>query len=114
MSCLPCRSCTMRPTKNVIVTATGAFSGIVDVDDLCFGDPRYAPALTLASLLASGGPVEYVKAWMCRAGYQDDRIFRLYIALFLVDFMSEHGQSFNGNQRPSNEQERANLLRVFC
>ena len=85
----------------------------MDVDDLCFGDPRYAPALTLASLLASGGPVEYVRAWMCRAGHQDDRIFRLYIALFLVGFMSEHGQSFNGNQRPSTEQERADLLRVF-
>ena len=28
-------------TKNVIVTAGGTFSGIVDVDDLCFGDPRY-------------------------------------------------------------------------
>ena len=100
-------------TKNVIVTAAGAFSGIVDVDDLCFGDPRYAPALTLASLLASGGPVEYVGAWMSRAGHQDDRIFQLYVALFLVGFMSEHGHSFNGNPRTSTEQERANLLRVF-
>ena len=27
-------------TKNVIVTPEGSFSGIVDVDDLCFGDPR--------------------------------------------------------------------------
>ena len=43
-------------TKNVIVTREGSFSGIVDVDDLCFGDPRYAAALTRASLLASGGP----------------------------------------------------------
>jgi aminoglycoside phosphotransferase len=31
-------------TKNVIVTSGGAFSGIVDVDDLCFGDPRYVIA----------------------------------------------------------------------
>jgi len=36
-------------TKNVLV-ADGRFTGIVDVDDLCFGDPRYAPALTLAVL----------------------------------------------------------------
>lgn len=36
-------------TKNVIVTPEGTFSGIVDVDDLCFGDPRYVAALTLAS-----------------------------------------------------------------
>jgi aminoglycoside phosphotransferase (APT) family kinase protein len=40
-------------TKNVIVTPGGTFSGIVDVDDLCFGDPRYVVALTLASTLNS-------------------------------------------------------------
>ena len=51
-------------TKNVIVTPGGAFSGIVDVDDLCFGDPRYVVALTLASLTAFGGPTHYVDAWM--------------------------------------------------
>jgi aminoglycoside phosphotransferase (APT) family kinase protein len=100
-------------TKNVIVTDAGSFSGIVDVDDLCFGDPRYAPALTLASLAASGGPVAYVAAWMSHAGHRDDRLFRLYVALFLVDFMSEHGQIFNGNQMASSEQQRANLLRAF-
>jgi hypothetical protein len=31
---------------------------------------------------------------MNAAGYRNDRIFRLYVALFLVDFMSEHGQEF--------------------
>jgi len=35
-------------TKNVIVTPGGTFSGIVDVDDLCFGDPRHVVVLTLA------------------------------------------------------------------
>src|SRR5262249_33144715 len=51
-------------TKNVIVTPEGSFSGIVDVDDLCFGDPRYVVALTLASLMVSDGPTHYVDAWM--------------------------------------------------
>ncbi len=101
-------------TKNVIVTAEGAFSGIVDVDDLCFGDPRYVVALTLASLMVSGGPTHYADAWMNAAGYQSDRIFRLYVALFLVDFMSEHGQSFNGNVRPSSLDDRNKLIRIFA
>jgi aminoglycoside phosphotransferase len=100
-------------TKNVIVTPEGSFSGIVDVDDLCFGDPRYVVALTLASLMASGGPTHYVDAWMNVAGYHNDRIFRLYVALFLVDFMSEHGQEFNGNVPPSSADCRSRLLRVF-
>jgi hypothetical protein len=99
-------------TKNVIVTLEGSFSGIVDVDDLCFGDPRYVVALTLASLMASGRPTRYVNVWMNAAGYRDYRIFRRYVALFLVDFMSEHGQEFNGNI-PSSAGCRGRLLRVY-
>jgi hypothetical protein len=50
---------------------------------------------------------------MDQAGHQDDRIFQLYVALFLIDFMSEHGQAFNGNQPPSVELDRANLVRAL-
>lgn len=99
-------------TKNVIVTPKGAFSGIVDVDDLCFGDPRYAPALTLASLKLSGGPIGYVDAWLRHAGLARDRLFEIYVALFLVDFMAEHGQAFNGNETPSRPAARARLLEL--
>jgi hypothetical protein len=96
------------------VAAEGSFSGIVDVDDLCFGDPRYVVALTLASLMAFGGPMHYVDAWMNAADYRNDHIFRLYVALFLVDFMSEHGQEFNGNVLPSSADCRNRLLHVFA
>ena len=101
-------------TRNVIVTDRGDFSGIVDVDDLCFGDPRYVVALTLASLTAFGGPIRYADIWMRISGYADDHIFRLYVALFLVDFMAEHGQTFNGNQRPSKPEDRESLLAHFA
>lgn len=100
-------------TKNVIVASDGTFSGIVDVDDLCWGDPRYAPALTLAVLLAYGGPSAYIDHWMRAAGHRDDGLFRLYVALFLVDLMGEHGQRFNGNERPSTPEARNRLLRAF-
>jgi aminoglycoside phosphotransferase len=99
--------------KNVIVTAEGNVSGIVDVDDLCFGDPRYAAALTLAVLTVQRGPLQYVSAWLRHARLSDDRIFRLYLALFLLDLMAEHGQVFNGNQRPSSPQARAELEQSF-
>ena len=101
-------------TKNVIVTPQGAFSGIVDVDDLCFGDPRYVVALTLAALRAHGRPTGYVDTWMNAAGLRADRIFRLYVALFIVDFMSEHGQAFNENLPPSSRDARDRLLGVFA
>ena len=100
-------------SKNVIIAPDGTLSGIVDVDDLCYGDPRWVIALTLASLIASGGPQIYTDSWLQRAGLVDDPLFRLYVALFLFDFMSEHGQIFNGNPRESSLEARARLLGLF-
>jgi len=100
-------------TRNVIVTAEGAFSGIVDVDDLCFGDARYPAALTLAVLMAYGGPTSYVSAWLRFARRADDRVFRLYVSLFLLDLMSEHGHMFNGNERASTVDRRIALHNAF-
>lgn len=97
-------------TRNVIISPEGTFSGIVDVDDLCFGDPRYAPALTLAALTSMSGPKHYVDYWMEAAGHRNDHIFRLYVALFLLDLMSEHGHVFNGNEKPSTPEARAIML----
>ncbi len=100
-------------TKNVIVAPDGRLSGIVDVDDLCFGDPRYAAALTFVALSGYGGPIRYVEHWLRHAGAEDDAMFRLYVALFLLDLMGEHSNVFNGNQRPSTPQARASLIRAL-
>ena len=100
-------------TRNVIVTPEGAFSGIVDVDDLCFGDPRHPVALTMAVLMAHGGPVGYVKAWLGHAGRKEDRMFWFYVSAFLLDLMSEHGQAFNGNDYPSTPEARRSLRLAF-
>lgn len=99
-------------TKNVLV-ADGCFTGIVDVDDLCFGDPRWAPALTRAVLMMMAWPEQYARYWMEAAGQAEDEVFRLYIALFLLDLMAEHGQVFNGNEKPSTAEGRAHLLTML-
>jgi aminoglycoside phosphotransferase (APT) family kinase protein len=100
-------------TENVIVSPEGALSGIVDVDDLCFGDPRYPAALTLASLRAGGGPQQYVGYWQEAAGWPADATFDLYVAIFLLDFMGEHGHDFNGNMRSSEAGERQRLEALY-
>ncbi|WP_342628196.1 aminoglycoside phosphotransferase family protein [Nguyenibacter vanlangensis] len=100
-------------TRNVLVAPGGMFSGIVDVDDLCFGDPRYPAALTCAVMRAYGGPLSYVSAWRARAGWPDDDLFGLYVSVFLMDLMGEHGQLFNGNMLPSGPGSRASLLHAF-
>ena len=100
-------------TKNVIVAPGGDFSGIVDVDDLCFGDPRAPLALTVAAIAAFGSPSPYPEFWMRHAGHRDDRLFRFYVALYLLDFMSEQGQVFNGNQQASVPETRQRLERLY-
>lgn len=99
--------------KNVIVTDDGMFSGIVDVDDLCFGDPRYVVALTLAALRNANASTHYIDEWMGLAGFAEDRIFRLYVTLFILDFMSEVGQKFNDNPSPSSSSNREHLVKLF-
>jgi Ser/Thr protein kinase RdoA (MazF antagonist) len=84
-------------TKNVIVADDGGFSGIVDVDDLCFGDPRQVKALTLAALLADGLPAGYVWNWLSQAGEEADALFWLYATCSLLWFIGEHRQAVNGN-----------------
>jgi aminoglycoside phosphotransferase (APT) family kinase protein len=100
-------------TKNVIVTREGSFSGIVDVDDLCFGDPRFMTALTEVALSANGVPTTYARYLMDAAGWADDHLNRLYVAVIFLGFMSEHGQPYNGNQRPSSPDARAKLLALY-
>jgi hypothetical protein len=81
------------------VTPEGGFSGIVDVDDLCFGNPRYSAALTMAVLMAQGGPVAYVEAWLRHAGQTDEPVVLALRERLLLDLMSEHGRTFNGDER---------------
>ncbi len=100
-------------TKNVIVTPEGRLSGIVDVDDLCYGDPRYVAALTSVALRAHGHPTDYAGELMRAAGWRDDALYRLYVAVFVLDFMSEHGQVFNGNAPVSSGQARKALAELY-
>ncbi len=84
-------------TKNVIVDR-GRAVGLVDVDDLCFGDPRWTVALTLASLIAHRGPLAYAHHLLVASGGAADIGFALYVALFACDLLSEIGNRFNRAQ----------------
>ncbi len=83
-------------TKNVIVDA-GRLSGIVDVDDLCFGDPLLLLALIRMALLAHGHDQAYVEEWLdiVRPDAAQRAALDLYTLQYCVDFMGELGQRFN-------------------
>jgi aminoglycoside phosphotransferase (APT) family kinase protein len=83
--------------RNVIISEGGVFSGLVDVDRLCWGDPRYAPARTAMAMLNMGLPTGYAEAWLALAGGRADASFWLYVAVCCVAFMADYGQAGSGN-----------------
>lgn len=89
-------------TKNVIIDSAGQFSGIVDVDCVCYGDPLLVPALTRMALLSVGSDTFYTDAWLDRldATPEQRRAVELYTAVFCINFLSEQGQQFNRDAPP--------------
>jgi hypothetical protein len=86
-------------TKNVLVRE-GRFTGIVDVDEVCFGDPLLTVGLTQMALLDQGYDTAYVTHWLnlVEASSEERAVVDLYTAVFCADFLSEQGQLFNREQ----------------
>ncbi|HZC04457.1 MAG TPA: phosphotransferase [Ktedonobacterales bacterium] len=102
-------------TKNVIVWQ-GRLSGVVDTDVVCFGDPLFTLALTRVALLAHRLDVDYADHWQALLTLDGvrERALTVYVALFLVGFMSELGQRFNRAQpEPIDETYLRHLERLL-
>lgn len=83
-------------TKNVVINR-GELSGVVDIDNLCFGDPLMTVALTKMSLLSRGLDTYYSDYWISclKLSRGQEKALETYMAMFCVFFMSEIGQVFN-------------------
>jgi len=99
-------------TKNVIV-ANERLSGIVDVDNLCFGDPLFHIALTRMALLSDRNDTAYVDFLLKEHGSYSSELLRLYTVECCVGFLSEIGQTFNGNPVVSSKERREHLELVM-
>jgi aminoglycoside phosphotransferase (APT) family kinase protein len=88
-------------TKNVLVHA-GKLSGVVDTDQVCFGDPLFTLALIRVALLAHDMDVDYADQWrdLLALSSERERALAVYVAVFAVGFMSEVGQRFNRDEPP--------------
>jgi aminoglycoside phosphotransferase len=96
-------------TKNVIVHH-GAVTGIVDTDEMAFGDPLWAVALTHTSLLAARRSTDYVDQLVDAMGITNTERMSLYTAIFALDFLSEVGHQFNRDRTPAISSEEINNL----
>jgi aminoglycoside phosphotransferase (APT) family kinase protein len=98
-------------TKNVLVDQ-GRLTGVVDVDQLCFGDPLLTIGLTKMALRANVHDVDYVEHWMNLLDLNKRlrQVVDAYTLLFCVDFMSELGQRFNKEHQPGIDVEKFTRL----
>jgi aminoglycoside phosphotransferase (APT) family kinase protein len=101
-------------TKNVLVHDR-RFSGIVDVDWVCVGDPLFTVALTRAAILNSGSIPDYTDHWCRLLGVtqQQHEVVRFYTALFCLDFMGEVGQTFNRHVERIDAERASRLQRIL-
>lgn len=83
-------------SKNVIVN-DGVLSGVVDTDEVCFGDPLFTVGLTNMALLSLGVDTEYVDFWLdaIHATKKQRGTVLVYTLVFCLNFMGELGQVFN-------------------
>lgn len=105
--------------RNVIVNQ-GKISGIVDVDDLCFGDPLFVLALTHVALEVEDHDSVYTDYWAELLNLNKKALLRLrfYQLFYTVVFMRKHSmmstnqQKINFNVKRLREMFQKSLERV--
>lgn len=78
--------------RNVLVM-NGQISGIVDVDEICFGDPLLVIALTSICLELEGYDTKYTDYWASnlQLGNSSQQRLNFYKLFYSVAFMRKHG-----------------------
>lgn len=86
-------------TKNLLIY-NGQISGIVDIDEMGFGDKLSYVALTYMALLNHGYNTDYVDYILAEMQLDADakKAFLFYALVYCVDFMGERGMHFMDKQ----------------
>lgn len=94
----------------------GKLSGIVDVDEMCYGDRVAHLGLTRMALMSEGLDLDYIEYW-CEALSLNDlqrRALDFYTAESCLCFLAELGQRFNQDEVPAVRREAvARLENIF-
>lgn len=98
--------------RNVIINH-GKISGIVDVDELCFGDPLFVIALTSICLELEGLDTLYTDYWAEALHLDQSAQARLnfYRLFYTIAFMRKHLMQTNNSKKTIFDTER--LMTIF-
>lgn len=97
--------------RNVIIH-NGKISGIVDVDDMCFGDPLFVLALTYTALENEGHDTLYTDYWAeaLRLDKNAQRRLAFYRLFYAVTFMRKHSMTTTNRQNVIFDVGRLNYI----
>ena len=98
-------------SKNVMIE-DGKLTGIVDIDELCFGDKLFHLALTRMALLSQNSDTDYVDFIIDDYDLDNEEmeVLDFYTCVCCLGFMSEIGHIFNKDSLISADSERKKLL----
>jgi len=99
-------------TKNVLIHE-GKLSGIVDIDEICYGDPLLVIGLTNMALLSIEADTKYIDFWLNEINTNDiqRKAVTFYTLLYCIDFMGEQGMRFDNDNVVSYDQKKVDLLK---
>lgn len=97
--------------RNVLVHE-GKITGIVDVDDLCFGDSLFVIALTHVALACDGHDTLYTDYWTEALALNAEAKMRLafYQLFYVIVFMVKHGADTSNKKITQYDVARLNAL----
>lgn len=98
-------------TKNILIHE-GKLTGIVDIDEICYGDPLLVIGLTNIALLKGEMDTKYIDFWLneIKATDTQRKAVVFYTLLFCIDFMGEQGMQFYNDSVISHNEKTKKLL----
>jgi hypothetical protein len=101
-------------TKNVLVHE-GKLAGIVDIDEICYGDSIMVLGLTNMALLSMKADTKYINYWLeeMHASTIEKKAMMFYTLLFCIDFMAEQGMTFNNDISIPKDQKKIKHLSLI-
>lgn len=85
-------------TKNVLIYK-GKLAGIVDIDEMEYGDPLSVIGLTNMALLSMEMDTKYIDYWLEEMDVNETqrKAVTIYTLISCIDFMGEQGMRFNND-----------------
>lgn len=98
---IPARPFLWDATERNVIIYKGKITGIVDVDDVCFGDPLFVNALTAVALENEGHDTLYTDYWAEALNLDTNAHRRLefYRLFYAIVFMRKHGMTTTNGQK---------------